>query len=546
MAQRSKALTRTLIVLALLGGGVYAAIHYDLLGRMLQGPSQVALEGVPVKRGNLLISETVRGDLKAADAIELKAQIEGESKITFLAEEGSLLKEGDVVAEFDVAQFEERKNRQEIEVKSAEAQVIKAQEQLDIQEIQNQSDLAEAELSLRLAKLDLEKYTIEDGEWTNELAAAQEAIVIKEENLSRAEKDLGWTEKLYEEGFVQRQQYEQDQLAVKRARIELAQSKRDLELKQNYGHQRRKAELEAAVGTRERNVEKVRKQARSRIADLEASLESARYRLERERKELTRYSSQLENGTLRAPANGYFVLERTWRGRTLKEGDEVWGGTNLGTIPNSDTMVMNAAIHETKLKKIKEGMPCLITTDAYPGKAIEGTVSFVAIMASEQDWRRGGNEKMYKATIELKETPKGLRPGMSCNAEILIEELKDVLYVPKQSVLYDGGETIVFVAGAKEPVRTAVKTGLDNNSWVEIQSGLDEGQVVLLAPPASFRPSDQSPESFGEGEEGSEEAAGDETPKRGGPQGGSRGARSRKGPGGPPGGKQPSAELGRE
>ena len=544
MAQRSNFFARTLVLLALIGGGVYAAIHYDLLGKVLANDDAEALEGVPVKRGDLLISEVVRGSLKAADSIPLKAQIEGEAKITFLVEEGTLLKKGDVVATFDVAQFEERKNRQEIDVKSAEAQVVKAEEQLDIQEIQNQSDLADAELSLRLAKLDLEKYTIEDGEWTNELAAAQESIVIREENLSRAEKDLGWTEKLYEEGFVQRQQYEQDQLAVKRARIELAQSKRDLELKQNYGHQRRRAELESAVGTRERNVEKVRKQARSRMADLEASLESARYRLERERKELKRYSDQLENGTLTSPADGFFVVQRTWRGRSYKEGDEVWGGTDLGNIPSSDSMVVDAAIHETKLKKIQEGLPCRVTTDAFPDQVIEGTVSFVARMASEQNWRRGGNEKMYKATIELGDTPEGMRPGMSCNAEVMIEELKDVLYIPKQCVLYDAGETIVFVASEGEAVRTEVEVGLDNNSWVEIKSGLAEGQTVLLAPPASFRPSD------GEGDSSEKPSKGASKDESGSSKG--KGKRSWDGKGssggkGRPGGKsQASAEIGNE
>ena len=491
MAKRNNLLIKAFVPLALLGGTAYAAVHYDLLDKVFKRENQQAWEGAPVKRGNLTISETVRGNLKAADAIELKAQIEGESKIIFLAEEGSLLKKGDVVAEFDVAQFEEKKNRQEIEVKNAEAAVIKAQEQLDIQNIQNQSDLSEAELQLRLAKLDLEKYTIEGGEWTNELAAAEEAIIIKEENLSRAQKDLVWTEKLYEEGFVQRQQFETDQLAVQRAEIELTQSRRDLDLKRNYGHQRRKAELESSVGTRERNIEKVRKQARSRIADLEASLESSKYRLERERKELKRYTEQLNNGTLVAPAEGYFVLERTWRGRTIKEGDEVWGGTDLGTIPNSDSMVVNAAIHETKLKKIKPGLTCKVRTDAFPELAVNGRVSFVAIMASEQNWRRGGNEKMYKATIELEDTPVGFRPGMSCYAEILIDELEDALYIPRQSVLFDGGETIVFVPTKKEPQRRVIEVGLDNNSWVQVVSGLEEGEIVLLAPPASFRPSDE-------------------------------------------------------
>ncbi|HPF14102.1 MAG TPA: efflux RND transporter periplasmic adaptor subunit [Planctomycetota bacterium] len=494
MATRSSSfLVRTIVLVLILGGGAYAAIRFDLFGQWLKRNEGVALEGVPVRRGDLLISELVRGNLESSESTELKAQIDGEAKLTFLAEEGSLLKKGDTVAIFDVSQFEEKKNRQEIEVKNAEAAVTKAEENIDIQTIQNQSDLAAAELELQLAQMDLEKYSIEGGEWTNELAAAQESILLKEENLAKAQKDLEWTQKLFDEGFVQRQQLEGDQLAVQSAEIGLTQARRDLELKQLYGHKRKKAELEANVGTRERNVEKVRKQARSRMADLTASLESARYRLERERKELTRYTDQLSKGTLVSPEDGYFVMERTWRGRSFKEGDDVWGGTRLGTIPKSDTMVMQAAIHETKLKKIREGMTCKVTTDAFPGMTVNGKVVFVAIMASEQDWRRGGNEKMYKATIELENTPAGFRPGMSCNAEILIENLQDALYVPRQCVLFDAGETIVFVPGPSEAQRKVVEVGLDNNNYVQITSGLSEGDLVLLAPPPSFRPTDAPP-----------------------------------------------------
>ncbi|MEZ6002697.1 MAG: HlyD family efflux transporter periplasmic adaptor subunit [Planctomycetota bacterium] len=535
-SKRGSALLRTLVILAVLGGGAYAAVHYDLLGNVLQRKETRVLEGAKVQKGPLRISEVVRGNLQSSDSIEIKVKIDGEAKVTFLAEEGSLVHEGDVIARFDVSAFEERKTRQEIEVKNAEAALVKSQEQLDIQNIQNRSDIAEAELDLQLAQLDLEKYTTEDGEWKNELAAANENIFIKNENLARARKDLDWTKILHEEGFVQRQQLEGDELAVQRAELELAQAQRDLALKEKYGNQRRTAELQANVGTRERNLEKVRKQAASRITDYEAALESTRYKLEGERKDLERIEEQLKNGELISPVEGYFVLERTWRGRTIKEGDDVYGGTVLGSIPKSDTMVVNAAIHETKIKKIRSGMPCQITTDAFPSLAVPGTVSFVAIMASEQDWRRGGDEKMYKATIEMQETPAGFRPGMSCNAEILIEDLQEALFVPRQCVLFDAGETIVFLPGAEEPERRVVEVGLDNNYHVQIVSGLKEGDTVLLAPPANFKPADAPAKPMPEAKEGEQAAPADASAAgAGAPAGGQRPQRDGSGAGRMPG-----------
>jgi HlyD family secretion protein len=488
MTQRKNRALPAILLISLIGGSIYAAVHFDLTSSLFSSEKEESVKGAPVRRGDLHISEVVRGNLMASDSIELKVEIEGGTKIKYLAEEGIALEKGDLIAEFDTSKFEEDLVQQEITVNNSEADVVKAEEQLDIQAIQNQSDLAAAELDLELAQLDLEKYTIEDGEWTNELAAAEESIVLKEEKLSRATKELEWTRKLYDEGFVQRDQLEGDELLVRGSEIEVAQAKRDLQLKKNYGNRRRRAELEASVGTKARNIDKVRKQARSRIADYEASRDSARYRLNRERQKLAKLQEQITKGKMYAPESGMLVFERGRWGEVIKEGDDVWGGSSIGTIPKSNSLLVAAGIHETKLKKIKQGLTCSVTTDAFPGISVPGVVEFVASMASENDWRRGGNERSYKATIKLDSTPSGFRPGMSCNAEVLIEDLKDVLYVPRQCVLFDNGKTIVFVDGTPEATVREVEVGLDNNNWVQIVSGLTEGEVVLLAPPATFKP----------------------------------------------------------
>ncbi len=541
MAKRKNRVLPALTIVALIAGSVYAAVHFELTSEMFASDTEEAIQGVPVRRGDLHVSEVVRGSLKASDSIQLKVGIEGGTKITYLADEGVALKKGDLIAEFDTSKFEENLVRQEIAVNNSEASVVKAEEQLDIQGIQNQSDLAAAELALELAELDLEKYTIDGGEWTNELAAAEESIILKEEQLVRARQKLEWTKKLYDEGFVQRDQFEGDELAVQGRVFEVDQAKRDLQLKKTYGHRRRIAELESSVGTKSRNVDKVTKQARSRVADLEASRDSARYKLDRERKELARMELQISKGKMLAPEAGLLVYARGRWGQTVKEGDDAYGGSKIGTIPKSDSLVVDAGIHETKLKKIKQGMICVVTTDAFPGVTVPGKVDFVAIMASENNRRSGGDERSYKATISLDSTPDGFRPGMSCNAEVQIKDLKDVLYVPRQCVLFDDGKTIVFVSGSPEATIREVEVGLDTNNWVQIVSGVEEGEIVLLAPPASFKPSGAPTAPTGTPEEGAmpgiPQTAPGSGPQRGGrPQQG--GAPSRGGA--PKGGGMPN------
>ena len=65
--------------------------------------------------------------------------------------------------------------------------------------------------------------------------------------------------------------------------------------------------------------------------------------------------------------------------------------------------------------------------------------------------------------------------------------LEDVCYVPRRCVFFDGRSTVAFVAANDTIERREVEVGLDN-AWVEIKSGLQEGEIVALAPPVDFKP----------------------------------------------------------
>ena len=137
-------------------------------------------------------------------------------------------------------------------------------------------------------------------------------------------------------------------------------------------------------------------------------------------------------------------------GDAIEEGDEVRERQDIATIPRAGGMTVKASIHETKLKKIQVGQPCLVTVDAFPGRTFEGRVDFVAVMADSGSWRSNPNQRLYKADISLLAPTTEMRPGMSCSVEILVEDLEDVHYVPRQSVFMDGGDTVAFTIDGGE------------------------------------------------------------------------------------------------
>lgn len=91
---------------------------------------------------------------------------------------------------------------------------------------------------------------------------------------------------------------------------------------------------------------------------------------------------------------------------------------------------------------------------------------------------------VYSTEVEIDSGSQALRTGMSCRVEIVIEDLKDVIQAPLQSVVrYNGQHFVYVVPESGPPVARPVTIGYDNNRLVHIEEGVEPGELVLLAPP---------------------------------------------------------------
>jgi len=212
-------------------------------GHWFKEKQKEVLQGAPVQHGPLRISVIERGNLKAADSVSIQSGIEGQATILFLIPEGTLVKEGDLVCELDATSLVDKRFQQEIAVRNSEAAYEKSKQTYDIQESQNESDIAKAQQSLDFAKLDLDKFKAEQGERTNKLAKAAEAIELQNEEFARAKEKFEWSQKLADKGFLTTTELEADRLSKSRASIMLDQATRDLELLKTFQLPRDEAEL---------------------------------------------------------------------------------------------------------------------------------------------------------------------------------------------------------------------------------------------------------------------------------------------------------------
>ncbi|MCA8981117.1 MAG: efflux RND transporter periplasmic adaptor subunit, partial [Planctomycetes bacterium] len=448
-----------------------------------------ALIGGPVRRGPLLISVTERGNLKAKDAISLRSEIEGRTTILSLIAEGTFVTEGTVVAKLDTAELLERRVQQEITLSNADASHAKSKEALEIQKIENESQIARAELQVSLARTELEKYR--EGDWPQAEQKAEEDILIAEEELKQAESKRDYSEQLEEKGFLTRSELEADELAFNRATVKVEQARRSLELLRIYEYPKQIATLQGDVDDKERELRKVKLQAESQLIDKETDLNAAESKLTLERERYEKIVSQLEKAVITAPVDGMVVYGREdggrWRGsEPMAEGTEVRERQEIISIPRTGGMVAEASIHESVLKQVEVGQRAILRVDAMPGREFRGSVSFVALLPDQNSWWANPNLRLYKTEIAIEDAVAEMRPGMSVSIEILVEQIDDTLYVPLQAVNHLKGKNLCFVSNGGAPEPREVVVGKSNASWVAIESGLREGEIVLLSPPIEF------------------------------------------------------------
>jgi hypothetical protein len=127
----------------------------------------------------------------------------------------------------------------------------------------------------------------------------------------------------------------------------------------------------------------------------------------------------------------------------------------------------------------------LVTVDTVPGEIYTGRVASVAPVPDAMSSFMNPDLKVYDTVIKLDNGGKMelLRTGMSCNAEIIVEQHPEVTYVPVQAVITVGGKQTVYIVKGKRLEPRNVEIGLDNNMMVIINDGLKPGEVVSLSPP---------------------------------------------------------------
>src|SRR5687767_470613 len=257
---------------------------------------------VRVARGPLMISITEAGTIRPREQIVLKNELDDPATIVHIVDEGSQVKKGDLLVELDVTARAKELVALQIRVQSAEAALIFTQENLKITESQSQADVDAAVLAHTFAEADLTQYTT--GQYPKLLKEAEAKITIAEEELTRAQEYLNWSETLFNEKYLSRTAYQKDQLTLKQAQLAVQLAKADLALLKGHTHERQVALLESNVKQTKAAIERARQKARANTAQAEADVKAKGALLEAERGELEELEREVSRAKLHAPIDG--------------------------------------------------------------------------------------------------------------------------------------------------------------------------------------------------------------------------------------------------
>lgn len=261
----------------------------------------------------------------------------------------------------------------------------------------------------------------------SQLSSAQNRVEIADISRLQAKNEFERTKTLYEKKFVSREEYEQSEVAFRKA----------------------EAEYTSAVD------------ALSIVRDGISSI-----------------NAQQSNTLVRATITGLILEVPVKVGSSVIQANTMNDGTTVAKIADMSNLIFKGKVDETEVALLHPGMNTEVSIGALPEVRPSARIEYIAPKSTDDN---GSNTFEMKAALQV---PEGiqLRAGYSANASICLERVDSVLSLPEKVIEWVGDSTFVYVLIAEEPIqkweKKAVETGLSDGVNIQIKSGITEKDKI--------------------------------------------------------------------
>jgi HlyD family secretion protein len=244
------------------------------------------------------------------------------------------------------------------------------------------------------------------------------------------------------------------------------------------------SELDSAQAAADTAAAQVRG-AQATISRLEQSQVAAERRVAQGRAELSRTRDQLNKTDITAPIDGIITRLDVEQGEMVVIGVQNQPGTILMTVSDLSSINAEVKVAEADVLRLAMGNPATAMLEALPGRKFAGTVVEIGASALPQVGTQAAARE-FRVKVQLAGDLQTLRPGLTCDAEILVAERINVLTVPLQAVVQrpranGAAQTGVFVVNDGVATFTQATIGIIGGLAVEIE-GVPEGAAVISGP----------------------------------------------------------------
>jgi HlyD family secretion protein len=416
----------------------------------------------PVRRIDLTFKMTTGGRVESSEKTVIECRIEnvdmrirgqgvslgGATTILSVIPDGSQVKKGDVLCVLDSSAYEELVRVQQINVERTRA------------------DFRQAELNLEVARMAVDEYR--DGLMQQTLKTLNGQIVLTDSDRERASDRLEWSRRMLEKGYLSRGQVTSEEFALNRLVVGLRQSRTALRMFEKF------------------SAPKYIRILKSDVLSAEAFHNFQLRRLQRTEERLDYYKRLVGYCTIRAPHDGFLIYHNEeMKAIQIEPGMVVRQRQKLFYLPDLAQMEVDAMLHESVVKDARPGMRALVRVEGLPDRLLEGHLLSVTQVPTQNFF---SDVKYFIGIVKLDAVPKGLKPGMTAEVELVTAQKADVLVIPADALTVEQGHDVCYVAHGDEIERREIKLGQATRDLLEVTEGLDEGEQVVLDPSEATSP----------------------------------------------------------
>jgi RND family efflux transporter MFP subunit len=188
-----------------------------------------------------------------------------------------------------------------------------------------------------------------------------------------------------------------------------------------------------------------------------------------------------------SPIRGVVLQKYREIGDTINYGGDIQAGggtTDIVQLASTDDMRVEADISENDIAKVAMGMPAAVVLDAYPNHSFEAAVVKIYPEADRQKGTVKVEVKILKPDMAV------VKPEMSAKVTFMAQASsrgrQPIILAPKNAIVHSGKQTYVWIVRDGVARQATILTGREFERGVEVRSGLDGGETVIVAPPAGL------------------------------------------------------------